>query len=148
CRIVLFPVDDTGTHWCDTCRSVAGHPVGGKCPQHLCSGTLVPLKPDYGNYYVDKYARAEPVAIRTAEHSGQVGGQVREQIEKDFIDGKIQALACTPTMELGVDIGDLAALMLRNVPPLAANYAQRAGRAGRSGARVALVVTYCAITPH
>lgn len=54
----------------------------------------------------------------------------------------ISALFCSPTMELGVDIGGLSVVHLRNAPPNAANYAQRSGRAGRSG-QGALVFTYC-----
>ena len=54
----------------------------------------------------------------------------------------ISALFCSPTMELGVDIGGLSVVHMRNVPPNAANYVQRSGRAGRSG-QGALVFTYC-----
>ena len=55
---------------------------------------------------------------------------------------------CSPTMELGVDIAELDLVYMRNVPPTAANYAQRSGRAGRSG-QPALIVTYCAaLSPH
>src|SRR3982751_5860721 len=51
-------------------------------------------------------------------------------------------------MELGVDIAELNAVNMRNVPPTPANYAQRSGRAGRSG-QPALVFTYCATgSPH
>ncbi len=57
-------------------------------------------------------------------------------------------LYCSPTMELGVDIAQLNAVNLRNVPPTPANYAQRSGRAGRSG-QPALVFTYCTTgSPH
>jgi Lhr-like helicase len=54
----------------------------------------------------------------------------------------LPVLFCSPTMELGVDISELNAVYMRNVPPTPANYAQRSGRAGRSG-QAALVVTYC-----
>lgn len=60
----------------------------------------------------------------------------------------LPVMFCSPTMELGVDISELDAVYLRNVPPSPANYAQRSGRAGRGGS-AALVLTYCsAQSPH
>ncbi|WP_436778207.1 DEAD/DEAH box helicase [Yinghuangia sp. YIM S09857] len=78
------------------------------------------------------------------EHTAQVPPQLRETREAQFREGlKLPILYCSPTMELGVDIADLNAVNMRNVPPTPANYAQRHGRAGRSG-QPALVTTYCA----
>jgi hypothetical protein len=85
--------------------------------------------------------------LRVAEHSAQVPADIRERIENQF-KGKgehLNALVCTPTLELGVDIGALDAVLMRNVPPSAANYWQRAGRAGRRH-RMAVDVTYAQAT--
>ena len=67
---------------------------------------------------------------------------MREKREAAFRNGQLASLFCSPTMELGVDIRDLNAVHLRNVPPTPANYAQRSGRAGRAG-QPALILAYC-----
>lgn len=63
-------------------------------------------------------------------------------------NGFLPLLFCSPTMELGVDISALNAVLLRNVPPTPANYAQRAGRAGRSGQAAAIFTYAAAQSPH
>ena len=86
--------------------------------------------------------------LRGEDHTGQLSTDVRIEREDLFREGKISALFCSPTMELGIDIRNLSVVHMRNAPPNPANYAQRSGRAGRSG-QAALVFTYCSsYSPH
>jgi superfamily II DNA/RNA helicase/very-short-patch-repair endonuclease len=102
------------------------------------------LRRGAGNSYFVSLYRERALGLRqlsSAEHTGQVQGNLRDEREIKFRSGELPVLFCSPTMELGVDIRDLAVVHLRNVPPTPANYAQRSGRAGRGG-RPALVLAF------
>lgn len=94
----------------------------------------------FQGFYQTNFNSIKPIEGR--EHTGQINNEKRKLREEEFREGKIGALFCSPTMELGIDISDLSIVHLRNVPPSPANYAQRSGRAGRSG-QAALVLVYC-----
>ncbi len=85
------------------------------------------------------YAENPPlVECHTADNSDVE----RAEAEEKFRTGDIHVLICTPTLEMGVDIGDLTSVMMIGFPPSPASYAQRAGRAGRKGlVRSAAIVT-------
>ncbi|EXG82022.1 DEAD/DEAH box helicase [Cryptosporangium arvum] len=87
------------------------------------------------DYYRRLYRGAGTYQIVTAEHTGMLTRPQRERVEKAFKAGgrftDPNVLSCTPTLELGIDIGDLSAIVLASLPPSPAHYAQRVGRAGR-----------------
>lgn len=120
------------------------------CPSHNCKGELVEKAIDTKDYNVKRYlSERKIINIKAYEHSGQVHRTEREKIEKDFKDegSNVNCLVATPTLELGVDIGKLDMVLMRNVPPTPANYDQRAGRAGRRH-RIAVITTYCGRSSH
>jgi ATP-dependent helicase YprA (DUF1998 family) len=112
------------------------------CPRFRCTGTLrapdteASRGRDYGvDYYRQLYRTAGPYQIVAAEHTGVLTRAQRERIEAGFRDRMSytdpNVLSATPTLELGIDIGDLSAVILASLPPSPANYVQRTGRAGR-----------------
>jgi replicative superfamily II helicase len=135
---------------CHVCSLVVPDaPVGAPCPR--CSGLLRQFTDE--QVQRSRYARralnpaTEP--LDAEEHTAQVSVDRRKEIEEEFKskDLPTNVLACTPTLEMGIDVGGLDAIVLRNVPPRPDNYAQRGGRAGRRS-RVGLVVGYARATPH
>ncbi|MGW9358656.1 DEAD/DEAH box helicase [Streptomyces diastaticus] len=133
---------------------------GLPCPLKGCAGQLaVPSAKapgragrDYrADYYRQLYRDAEPYSVVAAEHTGVLSRKEREEVEKGFRQGvrhtDPNVLSCTPTLELGIDIGQLEAVVLASLPPTTAGYVQRVGRAGRSTGN-ALMVSLADTSPR
>ncbi|WP_448853198.1 DEAD/DEAH box helicase [Corynebacterium frankenforstense] len=113
---------------------------GARCLNAECTGTLHPEAIE-DNYYRSMYRSPEPRAVIAREHTGLLDTRTRHRIEEAFRGGDEEAaeaypdapnvLVATPTLEMGIDIGDLSTVMLSSMPPTVASYVQRVGRAGR-----------------
>lgn len=111
-----------------------------------CAGDLV-SELEAGDDVDLRLLDGEYAMLRVAEHSSPAPHAAREKIGNQ-IQGEgrqLNALVCTPALELGVDIGALDTVLMRNVPPTAAIDWQRTGRAGRRH-RIAVEVTYAKST--
>lgn len=137
---------------CDVCSwPLAGSWDGAPCPR--CDGTAAPWSDATVRAHrtVRRVLEDRNQPLNAAEHTAQVTTQNRVDLEENFkatqAESPLNVLACSPTMEMGIDVGGLDAVLLRNVPPRPDNYAQRGGRAGRR-TRTGLVVAYARNTPH
>jgi replicative superfamily II helicase len=137
---------------CGVCmRPLAGAAEGSPCPR--CHGTVErwPAAEYATSRAVRRVQQGAVVPLSAEEHTAQVPIEERKRAEEEFKGGpdksRLNVLACSPTLELGIDVGGLEAVGLRNIPPRPDNYAQRGGRAGRR-ARVGLVVSYANRRPH
>ena len=143
---------DTSWFRCDKCRRITAFNVRGVCPNSTCAGSLepyaLPSAGDETNHYRTIYQTMNPAPLSAKEHTAQWDAQEAAEIQRNFIEGRVNVLSCTTTFELGVDVGDLQSVVMRNMPPKTANYVQRAGRAGRRAASAALVLTYANRNSH
>ena len=137
---------------CGVClMPLSGSKVGMPCPG--CHGKAVswPNHEVQANRYARRIASPEEVLLEAREHTAQIPNSLRKEIEDQFkaesTEAPVNLLACSPTLEMGVDVGGLDAVVLRNIPPRPDNYAQRGGRAGRR-TRVGIVLGYARKTPH
>jgi DEAD/DEAH box helicase domain-containing protein len=103
------------------------------------------------SFYRTIYRSGRIKRIFTHEHSSLLDRETREKVEETFKDGQ-QAdapnlLTCTPTLEMGIDVGDLSSTMVCSIPPTPTNYLQRIGRAGRATGN-ALILALANVRPH
>lgn len=142
---IILESNKTGYWKCDHCsRRTMRRTPQNQCMAWRCDGKLQWVKEDPDNYDL-QLLDGEYSLLRPEEHTAMVPQDKRDRIENMFKspkDNMVNTLVCTPTLELGVDIGGLDCTLMRNVPPLPANYWQRAGRAGRRN-RMAVNITYC-----
>ncbi len=159
----LFSLSEPRTDWhqCDTCQQVFHLPgidtlhLGSKravdhCHAAGCDGRLSPWNRAgfQDHHYRHIIQNREILPLRAQEHTAQLGTEELAHRESRFRQGQINLLSCSTTLEMGVDIGELQAIAMRNFPPHVSNYQQRAGRAGRRTDGVAISLMYGQRRPH
>ena len=166
----IKPRFDTSHTWyrCDQCSELTPFLFHGKCPSCGSDKTHSMTTDEFSS--LDFWRRPIEEALHgdrirvidTEEHTAQLSHKDQrdnlwsktEEYELRFQDliqkdeTPVDILSSTTTMEVGIDIGSLVAVGLRNIPPMRENYQQRAGRAGRRGSSLSTIVTFCEDGPH
>lgn len=153
---------------CDKCSQISPFMLNGHCPHCASEHIHAMTEQDKDALSFWRAPILEAIAgkpiyvIDTQEHTAQLQhkDQQEELLSKteqyemrfqDFLDKgetPVDILSSTTTMEVGIDIGSLVGVGLRNIPPMRENYQQRAGRAGRRGSSLSTIVTFCEDGPH
>lgn len=136
---------------CSKCGRLTPYNLRGTCTQDKCTGILSEVNPDEvlaSNFYRREYKEKKIESIVIQEHTAQLERKQAKEYQNDFKNKKINILSCSTTFEMGIDIGGLETVFMRNVPPTPANYVQRAGRAGRRRDSAAYILTYCGTGSH
>ncbi len=134
---------------CSKCSGISSYSLGGICTKWRCNGLMEEVPPEEWrvemerNHYHFLYTRLGDLpSVIAREHTAAIAAPVREKIESQFKEGTVNVLSSSTTMEMGIDLGDLEGVILRNVPPDISNYQQRAGRAGRRAQAAPVSITY------
>lgn len=158
----VFVSDRVATLKCDSCGSgtecseaFLDVMQGAICSRRNCAGFLQQTEDSELGYYGELYSSGDLVRIHAEEHTGLLTREVREKVENDFKRSEKEQrqewdpniLSCTPTLEMGIDIGDLSSVILCSMPPGQAQFLQRAGRAGRTDGN-SLILAVASTRPH
>lgn len=149
--VVSYYTDHDEVYRCRRCGKITSHNIKEVCPEFRCTGKLEKIAAkQYRDdpYYSKLYSSEKLIPMTSKEHTGQLSREAAGVTQTKFEAGEVNVLSCTTTFEMGVDVGQLEAILLRNVPPETANYVQRAGRAGRRTSATAFSVTYARRNSH
>ncbi len=138
-------------YYCSKCHRLTLFNIRNVCPTYGCEGKLQPCEPEEilkNNHYRNIYKNIKPIPLVAKEHTAQLKSEYAARLQTEFIQGKVNVLSCSTTFELGVDVGELESIFMRNVPPTSANYIQRAGRAGRRTDSSAFALTFAKLSSH
>jgi RAD3-like DEAD/DEAH box helicase/helicase-like protein/uncharacterized protein DUF1998 len=138
---------------CNRCGIVSAYSVRNSCPRKECEGMLeqrafVPESSNIIARWVAGHGQPEFSSLKSEEHTAQIEKNLAKQIEDKFRDEGVNLLSSTTTFEMGINIGDLQKVLLRNAPPSSASYVQRVGRAGRGKEKNSVCVTLCRRTKY
>ena len=149
CKLMIVRPDKW--YICPKCKRLTPFNVRNVCPSYQCEGQLQEIEPGElmrDNHYYRLYQDLDICRLRVVEHTAQLDKKTAYDYQKMFQKKMIDILSCSTTFEMGVDVGSLETVFMRNMPPSPANYAQRAGRAGRSLESAAYALTFCNKSNH
>lgn len=146
---------------CDECGTIlpvakenACYWDNAPCKRKNCRGRLKKTASEGLGYYGRLFRNGDLYRINAMEHTGLLKREDRETLETHFKLGKNEqkrwdpnVLSCTPTLEMGIDIGDLSSVILCSMPPAQPQFLQRAGRGGRKDGN-ALTMVVANTRPH
>lgn len=136
---------------CKKCGKISQFNINGLCSIPKCDGKVEEVNPKElgkNNHFAELYFSDRMAPLFIKEHTAQLSKKEGAEYQEQFVKKEINALSCSTTFEMGVDVGDLETVFLRDVPPLPSNYAQRAGRAGRSINAAAYALTFAKLSSH